>query len=75
MGYTPELAQLIGFEDDFPQVVSDTQAYRQAGNSVVPQVVIAVAQEILQTMKSATSPDRAVAFPEQVGRQYALPGV
>lgn len=75
MGYTPELAQLIGFEDDFPQVVSDTQAYRQAGNSVVPQVVIAVAQEILQTMKSATSPDRAVAVPEQVGRQYALPGV
>ncbi len=38
MGYTPEMARAAGHHDDFPIVVSDTQGYRQFGNSVVPQL-------------------------------------
>jgi DNA (cytosine-5)-methyltransferase 1 len=43
-----ECARLMGFPDDLPQVVSDTQAYRQFGNAVVPPVAHAVAREILR---------------------------
>ncbi len=45
-----ECARLMGFPDDKPIVVSDTQAYRQFGNAVVPKVVEAVGAEILKTM-------------------------
>lgn len=34
-----ECARLMGFPDNLPIVVSDTQAYRQFGNAVVPQCV------------------------------------
>jgi DNA (cytosine-5)-methyltransferase 1 len=30
----------MGFPDDFRQVVSDTQMYKQAGNSIVVDVLI-----------------------------------
>jgi DNA (cytosine-5)-methyltransferase 1 len=49
-----EAARLMGYRDvvtcreDVP--VSDTQAYRQFGNSVVPEVVTAVGQEIVKVM-------------------------
>lgn len=52
-----EAARLMGFADfvkrreDMP--VSDTQAYRQFGNSVVPAVVEAVGREVLTTMRWA----------------------
>lgn len=39
-----ECARLMGFPDDFAIPVSDTQAYKQFGNSVVVPVVQAVAQ-------------------------------
>lgn len=39
-----ECARLMGFEDSFRIVVSDTQAYKQFGNSVVIPVIKAVAQ-------------------------------
>ena len=38
-----ECARLMGFPEDFEIPVSDTQAYRQFGNAVVPPVVEAVA--------------------------------
>jgi DNA (cytosine-5)-methyltransferase 1 len=41
-----EAARLMGFPDDKPIVVSDTQAYRQFGNAVVPLVVEAIGLEI-----------------------------
>ena len=44
-----ECARLMGFGDDFKIPVSDTQAYRQFGNSVVVPVVSAVAGEIVKT--------------------------
>ncbi|MFU7503339.1 MAG: DNA cytosine methyltransferase, partial [Candidatus Tisiphia sp.] len=41
-----ECARLMGFPDDFKIVVSDTQAYKQFGNSVVIPVVREVAEYI-----------------------------
>jgi DNA (cytosine-5)-methyltransferase 1 len=53
-----ECARLMGFPDDLPQVVSDTQAYRQFGNAVCPPVSHAVAASIIPTMSRllATQP-------------------
>jgi DNA (cytosine-5)-methyltransferase 1 len=45
-----ECARLMGFPDTYPIVVSDTQAYRQFGNAVVPPVVQAVAREIITVL-------------------------
>ena len=45
-----ECARLMGFPDEYPIVVSDTQAYRQFGNAVVPPVVEAVGREVLRTL-------------------------
>jgi DNA (cytosine-5)-methyltransferase 1 len=46
MGYSEKVARRFGFRNGFPTVVSDTQAYRQFGNSVVPAVVEAIAKQI-----------------------------
>lgn len=54
-----EAARLMGFDKSwgkkhgqgFPQVVSDTQAYRQFGNSVCPHVVAAIGAEIAQILR------------------------
>ncbi|WP_182489032.1 DNA (cytosine-5-)-methyltransferase [Bacillus altitudinis] len=45
-----ECARLQGFPDNFIIPVSDTQAYRQFGNSVAVPVVEAVAKEILNSL-------------------------
>lgn len=41
-----ECLRLMGFRDDFVQVVSDTQMYRQAGNSIVVDVLIAILKQM-----------------------------
>ena len=54
-----EAARLMGFDESwgkkhgqgFPQVVSDTQAYRQFGNSVCPHVVAAIGTEIARILR------------------------
>ena len=43
-----ECMRLMGYDDLFKIVVSDTQAYKQAGNSIVVDVMIAVMKEILK---------------------------
>ncbi len=45
-----ECARLMGYPDSFKIPVSDTQAYRQFGNSVVVPVVQAVAQSVVHTL-------------------------
>jgi DNA (cytosine-5)-methyltransferase 1 len=53
-----EAARLMGFDDTwgkklgngFPQVVSDTQAYRQFGNAVCPHVIRAIGTEIARVL-------------------------
>jgi DNA (cytosine-5)-methyltransferase 1 len=46
-----ECARLMGFPDDNKIVVSDTQAYRQFGNAVVPKVAKAVGEQIIATLR------------------------
>mgnify|MGYP000101804108 CR=1 FL=1 len=41
-----ECLRLMGFRDSFKVAVSDTQLYRQAGNSIVVDVLIAILKEI-----------------------------
>lgn len=45
-----ECARLMGFPDSFRIVVSDTQAYKQFGNSVVVPVVRQIASEIVSVL-------------------------
>jgi DNA (cytosine-5)-methyltransferase 1 len=46
-----ECARLMGYDDTFKIPVSDTQAYRQFGNSVVVPVVSSVASELVRTCR------------------------
>ena len=46
MGFDDYFAAVAGLPDGFPQVVSDTQAYRQFGNSVSPYVVKAIIEKL-----------------------------
>jgi len=45
-----ECARLMGYPESFKIPVSDTQAYRQFGNSVVVPVVERVAQKVVETL-------------------------
>lgn len=45
-----ECQRLMGFDDRLRITVSDTQAYKQFGNAVVPKVVEDVARQILKVM-------------------------
>lgn len=44
-----ECLRLMGYDDSFKIVVSDLQTYRQAGNSIVVDVMIAVLKAIIKT--------------------------
>ena len=44
-----EALRLMGYTDDFKIVVSRCQAYKQAGNSIVVDVMIAILNNILDT--------------------------
>ena len=48
-----EAARLMGFPDELPIVVSDTQAYKQFGNAVVPAVAQAVGHQAVRTLERA----------------------
>ncbi|MHC1707418.1 MAG: DNA (cytosine-5-)-methyltransferase [Bacteroidales bacterium] len=47
-----ECLRLMGFRDDFKIAVSDTQMYRQAGNSIVVDVLIAILKQMDVTLFS-----------------------
>ncbi|CAA6803370.1 MAG: DNA-cytosine methyltransferase (EC [uncultured Sulfurovum sp.] len=47
-----EAGRLQGFPDDFKIVVSDTQAYKQFGNSVAVPVITKLAEEIYKHLES-----------------------
>ena len=51
-----ECARINGFPDSFNIVVSDTQAYKQFGNSVVVPLINAVAVEIIKTLNKCSKP-------------------
>jgi len=46
-----ECARLMGFPDSFKIIVSDTQAYKQFGNSVVVPVIRSLASAIIKTLE------------------------
>lgn len=46
-----ECLRLMGFTDDFKIAVADTPMYKQAGNSVVVDVLMGLIQEILKCME------------------------
>lgn len=46
-----ECARLMGYPESFKIVVSDTQAYRQFGNSVAVPVVVRIASTVLRTLR------------------------
>lgn len=52
-----ECARLMGFPEWFEIPVSDTQAYRQFGNSVVVPVVTAMARQVVEALKGAVDED------------------
>jgi len=52
MGFDKRYAEMFGHPDGFPICVSDTQAYRQFGNSVVPQVVEYVSANAIQYFRA-----------------------
>jgi len=43
-----ECARVMGFDDDFKIVVSDSQSYRQFGNAVVPGVVKEICKAVIK---------------------------
>ena len=47
MGFDDKYALCFGHSNGFPQLVSDTQAYKQFGNSVVPLVIEDIMQNII----------------------------
>jgi len=46
-----ECARLMGYPDSYKITVSDTQAYRQFGNSVIVPVVERIAEAVIETLK------------------------
>jgi DNA (cytosine-5)-methyltransferase 1 len=58
-----ECARLMGYPDSYKITVSDTQAYRQFGNSVVVPVVERIAVEVMKTLRQPLSavPDLVLA--------------
>lgn len=46
-----EALRLMGFTDDFNLVVSKTQGYKQAGNSIVVDVLMSIIKEIIKVEK------------------------
>jgi len=50
-----ECARLMGYPSDFKIPVSDTQAYRQFGNSVVVPVVERIAKKVVQCLQKPLS--------------------
>ncbi|WP_139452392.1 DNA cytosine methyltransferase [Campylobacter armoricus] len=47
-----ECLRLMGFDDSFKIVVSDTQMYKQAGNSIVVNILVKILEQIFQALKT-----------------------
>jgi DNA (cytosine-5)-methyltransferase 1 len=61
-----ECARLQGFPDSFCIPVSDTQAYRQFGNSVAVPVVEGVARAIVETLRDQPKAERTYVSEKQL---------
>jgi DNA (cytosine-5)-methyltransferase 1 len=52
-----ECARLMGYPETFKIPVSDTQAYRQFGNSVVVPIVTGIAKSVVVALSSGSTPN------------------
>jgi DNA (cytosine-5)-methyltransferase 1 len=66
-----ECARLMGFPEDFKIPVSDTQAYKQFGNSVVVPLIARLAKQMVKSL-SVPAEQNSSALPSLVGVQYEL---
>ena len=64
-----ECARLMGYPESFKIVVSDTQAYRQFGNSVVVPVVERIAKQVVETLKMPKSSTYDLVLQEKADAQ------
>lgn len=66
-----ECARLMGYPDSYKIPVSDTQAYRQFGNSVVMPVVREIAHEVIQAVSRSVThvPDLVLREDENAKQQ------
>jgi DNA (cytosine-5)-methyltransferase 1 len=51
MGYTNKFLPFLANPKGFEQVVSDVQSYKQFGNSVVPEIVALIGEEIREMLR------------------------
>ena len=63
-----ECARLMGFPRSFKMPVSDTQAYKQFGNSVVVPLATAVAREVVRALKGRVYSQHLFRDPDTDGR-------
>jgi DNA (cytosine-5)-methyltransferase 1 len=66
-----ECARLMGFPEKFKIEVSDTQAYKQFGNSVVVPLIARLAAQMVSSLNIPAEEDRS-ALPNLAGMQYDL---
>src|ERR1700728_1180673 len=64
-----ECSRLMGFPADFKIPVSDTQAYKQFGNSVVVPLIARLARQVVRSLESPPENDRD-ALPSLFHVQY-----
>lgn len=67
-----ECARLMGYPDDFVIPVSDTQAYRQFGNTVVVPIVETIARSVVHTL--AASPAASGGIPTAASKRVPESG-
>lgn len=67
-----ECAKLMGYPDDFIIPVSDTQAYRQFGNSVVVPVVEKIARNVVESLQMPVDYRPTLVLMEKEGKSKEL---
>lgn len=70
-----ECARLMGYPPDFKIVVSDTQAYRQFGNSVVVPVVERIAEAVVAVLRRPVEyvPELVLTASDRAAAPFAAP--
>lgn len=69
-----ECAKLMGYPADFKIPVSDTQAYRQFGNSVVVPIVERIAKSVVQTLQRPVDYREDFVLQLQDSQRYKIGG-
>ena len=59
MGFQDRYALNFGHNKGFPQVVSDTQSYKQFGNSVIPPIIEEIGSKIMDVIANRILEDKS----------------